>query len=425
MNKSKILKKDSRAMCILEYLLLFVMIICITCIWLRMTPIFYYLTYIKVLIPLFTFGIILVKSLVNNNKVFMSKECLVFLVFVVLCIIGGAIGSSEASSFISAIEILSYLISFALLVYILDEDELLRLFMRFVNLIALIAVISLFFYFCGSILNITSPTGRVTFEWDRTRTANTYYYLYFEPQISDNFFVGITKNCGIFTEATMYGYLLSNAYMFCRMKRGKKYIAAILLITIMTTLSTTPILAVVIFETINYVTVRISNRQLESLRVLLFPTIMLCSFWGASIVIGDKLSTASYSVRYDHFISCFEVFLDNIFLGLGYGAQDILKSYFMYQQGLSVGIPYLLAMGGIGALVLICFPIFCYIRDSMKTKNWMNISYVVAFVFNFFLTNVVFNSTMQWFIITAIFMKGSYEMRKELACNPGGGITMS
>lgn len=65
----------------------------------------------------------------------------------VLCAMrfGGAIGSSGTASFSRAIEITVYCICFLLLSYALDKEELSRFFMRYVNIITLIAVISLFF----------------------------------------------------------------------------------------------------------------------------------------------------------------------------------------------------------------------------------------------------------------------------------------
>lgn len=416
--------KENRMMCALEYLLLFFMVICITSIWLRQAPIFYYLGYLKASIPILTVGIVLAKALSSSNKIIISKECFSWIMFFVLCVFGGAIGSSGTASFSRAIEITVYCICFLLLSYALDKEELSRFFMRYVNIITLIAVISLFFYFGGSILNIIPATGKVSFEWDLTRSADSYFFLYYEPQISDNLLLGVTKNCGIFTEATMYGFLLSNAYMFHRMnmKSGKhgKIISIILLGTILTTLSTTPILTVLIFETSNILTARISNRHMANLRTVFFPVIVLAAIWIATIVIGDKLSTASYDIRFDHIVSCIKVFRENLLLGLGYGALDVLKTYFSYQQGLSVGIPYLLAMGGIGALLMLSIPVIRFLINSWTVRNWMGISYVLAFIFSFFFTNIVFNFTLQWLIISGVFLKGSYEMKKEVIVKRGG-----
>lgn len=147
---------------------------------------------------------------------------------------------------------------------------------------------------------------------------------------------------------------------------------------------------------------------------------MLAAIWIATIVIGDKLSTASYDIRFDHIVSCIRVFRENLLLGLGYGSLDVLKTYFSYQQGLSVGIPYLLAMGGIGALLMLSIPVIRFLINSWTVRNWMGISYVLAFIFSFFFTNIVFNFTLQWLIISGVFLKGSYEMKKEVTVKRGG-----
>lgn len=410
----------------LEYIMLGLMILCSTSIWLRYGFGLSHINIIKILIIILCSLIVLYQILFKRSSI-VPKQWLFWTVFLLVCFSFGALGSSIdlSSNLSSTLKLLIPSLCFLALAFSMEQGEIAVLCRRYVNLMLSIACVSLFFWLFGSVLQLISPSGTISYQWDWTRETATYYGLYFEPQVSDSLFSGMIKNCGIFTEGTMYGFMLCLAYMFERnLYQSRPAVLIILTITIFSTLSTMPILVWLLFEGImllaninSYLSNKFQSNQLKIIKVLSLVVVIVALFSLIFFLITGKLSTGSYSVRSDHLINCFRAFFESFPFGYGYGNTDLLKETLSYNQGLSVGIPYFMALGGIGAVLIIIIPVLLYIYYSWKLSNWKNIVFAISFECIFFLTNIVFNSMLQWFVITVIFLKGGYEMKIELADN--------
>ena len=97
--------------------------------------------------------------------------------------------------------ILYYFISFPLLLVIIilirEQNKLQNWLIYFVNITVLLAIVSLFFWVLGSILNIVSPTDYLINKWSDGGVAAGYYNIYFETQrivVIDNV---IIRNSGV------------------------------------------------------------------------------------------------------------------------------------------------------------------------------------------------------------------------------------
>lgn len=405
---------------LLEYSLLFLCVICTTSVWTRYGFLFSHIQYLKALIPVVCI-LIIGKLIFLDRKVMLPIECLYYIIFFALCIFSSLF--SEYPDFITAVFLFAVIICFMLVAYLSSPVEMEVLWMRFVNIICIISLISLFFYSFSSILNVISPTGTVTYTWDWERKALSYFDVYYAPtsQKSDTMFNGIQRNCGIFTEGTMFAFYLIIAYMVetCY-SMDRRYMKIILFVTLLTTFSTTGIFAIFIFEGIRLIGSNPQKRFLKICKILFVPVIVLSSLVALIQLAVTKMVTGSYGVRYDHIVTCFQVFWDTFPIGLGYNGSDALKSSYYYSQGTSVGIPMLLAYGGLGGGLLLVVPIFLYFYYSLKTKNLENLAFGITFIWTFFFTNVVFNSVLPWMVVAIIFLKGSYEMRNTLAYKRGG-----
>ena len=60
---------------------------------------------------------------------------------------------------------------------------------------------------------------------------------------------------------------------------------------------------------------------------------------------------------------------------------------------------------------MIIYPAWKYTVYSVRAGKWINIAFEIAFLWLFFCTNVVYGSTLQWFIIATMFMKSDYNPR--------------
>ena len=144
----------------------------------------------------------------------------------------------------------------------------------------------------------------------------------------------------------MYAFLLSTAYIIQRCYLVEnRFISTVLFISIITTFSTTAIIAVLLFEGLDLIMRKNSNRLLNSVKPLLLPFAFAIMMGIISFIIMDKTTTGSYNVRTDHLVGCLNLFIKSFPWGVGFGNRDLIIEQLRYQQGLSVGLPYFIAMG--------------------------------------------------------------------------------
>ena len=77
-----------------------------------------------------------------------------------------------------------------------------------------------------------------------------------------------------------------------------------------------------------------------------------------------------------------------------------------------MGIPYLLALGGIGGAILITYPSINYLYASLKKRDVVSFSFAITFIWIFFCTNILYNSNIQWMILTVVFLREGNLMKR-------------
>jgi hypothetical protein len=277
-----------------------------------------------------------------------------------------------------------------------------RLMDKVIYIMLLIACVSLFFWLFGTVLNFVKPTGTVNFQWDEVRKAKSYYGIYYEPvwQVTSMFNIESVRNCGVFAEAPMYGFLLCMAYSFYRMKeKQKKWIIAIFIITVLSTTGTTAIVYLLIFEVIIVGLKGNSGSFMKMVYFMLFLLILLVGGTVAYNLVADKLSSGSGMVRLDHLNVSLKLFKSTFPLGCGIGNISVFTQMEKYKQGMSIGLPYMFAQGGLGAVILAVFPLGKLLITSMKANKWKLTAFTVAFIWTSVCTVVQFNSPIWWFIV--------------------------
>lgn len=293
----------------------------------------------------------------------------------------------------------------------------------FVNLMCIISAVSLFFFFFGSVLGVIHPSGTVTFEWGTVQTCSSYYGLYYEPQkIFFLFYSGI-RNCGIFCEAPMYNYILCIALMIQELYlRDNKIKTFILMVTIFTTFSTTGIILVVMFGGLQFLSNKKAKKLFAKIKFLLQPLIAIAAVIIIVWLLKRKQSegSLSYGIRLDQLLACLKVFFSTKFLGCGYGNRDVIFSYVTSSTlGMSTGIPYLLAFGGIGLGAMFIFPIISYLIRAIKKRNNSNLIFAIGFLYLNFMTIVV-TAPITWLLIGELFAISRIEISDDLTKNNTG-----
>lgn len=274
---------------------------------------------------------------------------------------------------------------------------------RFATAMTAIAILSLVFFFAGSVFNVIAPSSMVSFEWDWTRVAASYYGLYFEHQTIDSFGLIGYRNCGIFSEAPMFVFNLVIALVFNILFGSKNLIkTTVLIIAIITTVSITGYIAVALLFLSKYIFDN-SQKMTTQIKLLLVPILALAGAAVVYVFLQEKSSTGSYGVRLDHLLACIQVFLDTLPFGCGIGNTYEISRYLLYDQGLSVGLPYYFAETGLIGVAIIVMPILYGLIQTKQPAHGKLAAAAVVYLWLFMVTNVMFNSMVEWFFLMVVF----------------------
>ena len=258
--------------------------------------------------------------------------------------------------------ILYYFINFPLLLVIIlllrEQNKLQAWLINIINITALLAVISLFFWILASNLNVISPTDYLINKWSDGGVAVSYYNMYFEIQrivIMDNV---IVRNSGVFAEAPMWNLILSIALMIQTLFLGRNdYKTFILVLTILSTVSTTGVYIIGLI--IAYKIIFEVSGWKKYIALILVPILLL----GLSFIWENKSETASASIRFDDYKAGIQAWFDNVFFGSGFlNGLRVIERYMdttiRANLGYSNSLFVILAQGGIILFILYLLPMF-------------------------------------------------------------------
>lgn len=258
--------------------------------------------------------------------------------------------------------ILYYFINFPLLLVIIlllrEQNKLQAWLINVINITALLAVISLFFWILVSNFNVISPTDYLINKWSDGGVVVSYYNMYFETQkieIMDNV---IVRNSGVFAEAPMWNLILSIALMIQTLfLRRNDYKTLILVLTILSTVSTTGVYIIGLI--IAYKIIFEVSGWKKYITLILVPILVL----GLSFIWENKSETASASIRFDDYKAGIQAWFDNIFFGSGFlNGLRVIESYMdttiRANLGYSNSLFVILAQGGIILFILYLLPMF-------------------------------------------------------------------
>lgn len=288
------------------------------------------------------------------------------------------------------------------MLYFVFEKDKNQLWFAFEDAVVILAAVSLVFYIGGTVLDIIPNTGIATFEWAYTRTCRTFFSLYYEAQRIKGASFSL-RNCGIFPEAPMYNMVLCTALaveMFLRPQRNNKRMW-LLIVTIVTTLSSTGYLFVILSLLLDhgekaFRTHALTLRKLIYILMAAAGVVLLFALFNYRLTYQSGIN--SNAVRFDHIAACFKTWGQNIFTGCGYGNLNAVFENAVYEQGISIGLPYLLATGGI---VLGTPVIGIYLFNAVlcrKNRDFGQFAFETMIMLLYFLTAVTGTPLMGVFI---------------------------
>lgn len=291
-------------------------------------------------------------------------------------------------------------------IFLLQIDDIRLVWSAFINVVVISAVISLFFYCFGTLLPVIQETGRTAIEWGvwDTSSVRTFYNLYYEAQFVETSTGGmLPRNCGVFSEAPMYNFVLCTALgaeLFVS-KHTHMWKTIIIIFAIFSTLSTTGYIFIVA-AVLLYVANIIFSQKGITVHKIAFLALTLMGFVIIVGIMFQKISSVSgagsVNVRTDHLISCFKAWAESPIIGVGYQNQEAVLEFAKYKQGLSVGMAYLFATGGVllgGALMI---PYLMNGLWALKKRVYDEFFFETLFLILYFFTAVTTYPILRFFI---------------------------
>lgn len=295
-----------------------------------------------------------------------------------------------------------------------SEEKPFTLLMSYVNVVVIIALISIIFWLLGSMLKVISSSGTVAANWGAPMAFTSYHGLYFEAQTVDVFGKTIFRNIGIFTEAPQFSLQLVIALSFLELlnqtpsSKHKYYLnnarRIVLVTTIVTTFSTTAyILGIVLFSG-KFILRQSSGNIFRLIRIsLIIPGIAVVGFIVWSIF-ESKQGSASWIVRTDDYRAGFEAWKVSPIWGSGYGNQNIIQLFmnglYRTNRGYSNSMFTILAEGGISLFTIYVLPIVLVAKQAIGTRSVNRMLLIGLITAEFIVT--YFQYTMLMMVLLAL-----------------------
>lgn len=278
-----------------------------------------------------------------------------------------------------------------------ERDAAVGLLHKLADIVTVIAAISLVCYLLGTCLNILPWARETTYFWaSETRTCTTYYHLYYEAQTADIFGLHLVRNCGVFTEAPGYAVFLITALateMFLR-NRPRVWRLVLLSATIITTYSTKAVLLAVGVFGLHYIITAPRTPLWRRLKPIVLPVVCIAGAAIGIILLIDKMNTESFYIRIDDLLASLKAWWTSPLFGTGYYNDSSVIAQFAYPRpnnGLSMGLPVLLAQGGLFLVALYLGAAVGCVWRRHDDKRWKTACFFVVYFALLFVSNIPFS----------------------------------
>lgn len=186
------------------------------------------------LLTILVLALPLMASILNGHMQLKSKWSLAFVICYLVAIVPLMAKALAVGNIASFLYVFLVLFPFFMLYFATrGKGQMLSLLYKFEVITLVSAVISLFFWLFGEILDVIPYLNKVTYEWGGQTNNENYFFLHFGAQG--------TRNCGLFVEAPMFNMVLCTSLLielFLKPKMKMGYVV-LLIVTILTSRSTT------------------------------------------------------------------------------------------------------------------------------------------------------------------------------------------
>lgn len=306
----------------------------------------------------------------KSIETWLSWAILLTFVYMIIVLSGGNLGG------VKIILAFAIFVTFPLLIMLLVASYNLDIFFKaIVNVIVIVALMSLILWIFGPVLGLLQPNCVIENHWtgaDYHVLTPGYFHLQYTPQTMTmpNGMV-VVRNTSFFAEAPMFSLVLTIALLIETffVRRPRRVVLCILSITILTTVSTAGIVALVF--TLFFRFLLTFYGKFNRYRVLL---VMLCiAILAVAIpllwwLVHNKLGSGSGSVRIDDLRAGLRAWSNSYLLGNGFGASDVVNIYKSdfrsNNMGFSNTLLDILAKGGVVYFLIYFIPALGYLRSE-------------------------------------------------------------
>lgn len=272
----------------------------------------------------------------------------------------------------------------------------------------LIAIISLVFYFGGTIGGFFPKNEIQYYNNGGIYTAFSYFNIYFENPLQNlnTVNMNIPRNVGIFMEAPGFGGVLIYALFWNLVKGGKKNRVKIfvLITTMITTFSTKAIIMGGLLSFLYYY-LNAKNYTLKAIMKVFTPLLFVLGALSIYLVLKLKMSSGGYGsmmIRLDDIAAAWKTFLQHPFFGAGFYNLEAIYANFTYNTlngNPTCGFLNILAYGGIFMGAFFITGLILFMKSHILCPKY-NIIFLTMIVFLLFTSAMQYNIMLYLFVVT-------------------------
>lgn len=357
----------------------------------------------KILTPLMLIiAITYIFCCINLNNLKVDNSLIIGIVIALYLGIFFILNNKDNSIFSGGGIIVNFVIFF-LLVWVEKDSRFPKILRAYVNIMSIVAGISIFFWIFGSYTHTISPKGSIDISWGNYRIIPNYYNVYFETQYLDT----IIRNSAIFVEAPIAALNFLLALSISILFRDKIDIQhtniknVILIIAGCLTMSTAIYIGIIILFIFKLIQNNNSSKWLSFIKYTFIVVILPIAFYLISSLFSSKLDTQSGINRMSDYHNAFAVWENYPLMGAGINAGvnegiNLVNGFPIGHYGFSSSFTKVLGDGGLYLILLIVLALIIAIRKSILTRNNARLCFIVILIYLFMVTIFAQNYLMYY-----------------------------
>lgn len=369
-------------------------------------------------------SIIIILIFILNKETVIYKTILKFIIYDLIC---SSVLMINTNNFNGKIIILLVFILYLplCLIYLsnLSKENLMELLKKFVNVVIILCLMSLFFWSMSSIFNVLKPTGTLNVVWAKPYSIfDNFFYLHFNIYTQDVWWITgfpLARNTGIYTEGPMYAFILIIALLFNNLlcyehNRSNLIKTIILFVTMLSTISVTGITCAVIIIILNFL-INIKNKKKTLLSLICMMIICIFMLPLGINIFNKKLQTGSAKHRNLDIKNGIETFMESPIIGKGILHERPTENEFEIGYGYSNTIVPVLTDGGILLGIIYIFPAIALLYRSFKeNKNERRKHLILILIYDIILFTTLVQYRLSLMFLISIIYCQQLKMKENL-----------